>query len=354
MAGSTEKTINHLLQNKRKATKLASLQTGPKWDMAVRQQLEEQAKQAVASSPQVVAPLWGSPSDDEHRPGEGASSTSRWMIPYADLLTLLLGLFLVLYAWSVMPEKPEEQTESTQTKSRKTVSKVQSTKGKVSKDAAKSNPLTKVPGIKSTILAKLQAQKGIRVWEEARGTVISMNDSLLFPASEADVTDSTKKTLDQFANSLKAFPNPVRVEGHTDNSPIQGGKYPSNWELSTARATNVVRYLINQHGIPPTRLTASGYGEFRPIAQNSTIEGKQKNRRVDIVILNALTGAQEPQAVSSAQSPKSNAQDDPSSVPKSPGEDSVSSSESDISGNGPHKAMATNTLIDIPLRDVDN
>jgi chemotaxis protein MotB len=291
-----------MLKQKRAVSKLASLQTGPKWDMASRQSGEIRLKKSTAHQGEVLSPWtqiahegpWGS--HDHHGGGghtEAPTGPTRWMMPYADLLTLLLGLFLVLYAWSIMPNNPSPQSSPIHRNMVQTRSPLVGRQSTLAKQpVVKTQTTSQV--IETKILAQLKNQKGIRVWQESRGTVISLNDSVLFPPAQAIVTPAAKKTLDKFAQTLKALPNPIRVEGHTDNSPIQSGVFPSNWELSTARATNVVRYLITQHGIPANRLAASGYGEFRPIAQNSTIEGKQKNRRVDIVILNALTGAQEP------------------------------------------------------------
>jgi chemotaxis protein MotB len=85
--------------------------------------------------------------------------------------------------------------------------------------------------------------------------------------------------------SLAGYSNPVRIEGNTDNVPISSGKYQSNWELSTARATNIVHYMIENYKFRPGKISAVGYGEFRPIADNGTEAGRAKNRRVDIVLL---------------------------------------------------------------------
>jgi chemotaxis protein MotB len=98
---------------------------------------------------------------------------------------------------------------------------------------------------------------------------------------------------------LLQTPNFIRIEGHTDNVPINTPRFPSNWELSVARATSVVQYLISRHNFPPERLSATGYGEYRPKASNATAEGRQKNRRVDFVILSSLYEKAEPPKASS-------------------------------------------------------
>jgi chemotaxis protein MotB len=97
----------------------------------------------------------------------------------------------------------------------------------------------------------------------------------------------------QLSQAMGARPVPIRIEGHTDNTPIATSQYPSNWELSTARATHIVRYLVESGRWSPEKISAVGYGEFRPLVQNSSIEGKRKNRRVDIVILNEGSVRQE-------------------------------------------------------------
>lgn len=120
---------------------------------------------------------------------------------------------------------------------------------------------------------------------EQRGVVIRFKDQILFDLGKAELRPEARAILDKIGRLIAGIPNHVRVEGHTDNWPIHNERYPSNWELSTARATNVVRYLLETTHIPPKRLSAAGYGEYRPVASNATAEGRAKNRRVDIVIL---------------------------------------------------------------------
>ncbi len=240
--------------------------------------------------------------------GHTHTGHARWMIPYADLLTLLLGFFVVLFAMA--------KTEL------KGISEVRL-----------QNPLHPVPasapvhnGIKDSRQlsitttgahqeskamqhnedARLQKElqgllsPGIAISRQERGVVISLKDSILFTPGSADLTPAARKTIDQLADRLatgmQGDPRPIRVEGHTDNTPIHTSKYPSNWELSTARATTIVKYLVDRHHFAPPQLSAAGYGEFKPIAENSSIEGKQKNRRVDIVVLNRTAAQSEPAA----------------------------------------------------------
>jgi chemotaxis protein MotB len=138
--------------------------------------------------------------------------------------------------------------------------------------------------------------------------VISLKDSILFTAGNADLSPAARHTLDGLIQQLHAAlggqSRPIRVEGHTDNSPIATSKYPSNWELSTARATTIVRFLVASHHFQPQLLSAAGYGEFKPVKDNSSIEGKQKNRRVDIVVLKPDLAQQEPPALNDPTAPK--------------------------------------------------
>ncbi|MBY0403226.1 MAG: OmpA family protein, partial [Cyanobacteria bacterium] len=125
--------------------------------------------------------------------------------------------------------------------------------------------------------------------------IISLKEGVLFEPGTASLSPKAQKTLDHLAKVLKKMSRPIRVEGHTDNTPIATKQYPSNWELSTSRATHIIKYFITQHHFPANKLSAAGYGEFKPITNNSTIEGKQKNRRVDIVVLNPQSTQEEPQ-----------------------------------------------------------
>lgn len=201
------------------------------------------------------------------------TGASRWMIPYADLLTLLLGMFMLLYAIASMDKHGLE-------------SKVEQLTRQISKAAPVKVPEIKVSVLTKELQNKLGQTTGITVKQNDDGLVISLADNILFTPGNAVLNPNAQQKLDGIADLLRQQPHAIRVEGHTDNSPIATSQYPSNWELSTARATHIIQYLIRSHGFSAGRLSAAGYGEFHPIAKNSSIEGKQKNRRVDIVILN--------------------------------------------------------------------
>lgn len=118
-----------------------------------------------------------------------------------------------------------------------------------------------------------------------RGLLIRFLDSVLFDSGKADLTKDATEIIDKVSNILKDTNKKITVEGHTDNLPISTFRFPSNWELSTTRAVNVVKYMINNNGIDPVRLSASGYADQHPISNNNTAEGRKDNRRVDMVIL---------------------------------------------------------------------
>ena len=108
---------------------------------------------------------------------------------------------------------------------------------------------------------------------------------MLFDEGSAIIKADSKQTLDILAGELKKNDKQIQIEGHSDNLPIKSEKYPSNWELSSARAINILNYLMSK-GVDKTRLSAIGYADNKPVAQNDTEEGRSKNRRVDIVIIN--------------------------------------------------------------------
>ena len=141
------------------------------------------------------------------------------------------------------------------------------------------------------------------------GLVIRVPEGFFFDSGDASIHPEVIPILNVLANSLEKIPNSIRVEGHTDNVPINTSRFPSNWELSTARATAIIRHFLTRFIFDPNRLSAGGYAEFRPVAVNTTPEGRLQNRRVDVVILSGKkgkTGIQEKKASNQppAQFPK--------------------------------------------------
>jgi len=134
----------------------------------------------------------------------------------------------------------------------------------------------------------------VRVYQERRGVAVSLGETVMFDSGSSDIRPEGVVLLDTIATGLTNIGNHIRVEGHTDNVPINTFRFPSNWELSTARSGTVVRRMENTHGMSPELLSASGYGENRPVATNDTADGRAQNRRVDIVIMNPAFARAEP------------------------------------------------------------
>ena len=120
---------------------------------------------------------------------------------------------------------------------------------------------------------------------DPRGLVVSMPDDAAFPVGSTDVSPAALGMIGTIADTVRSVPNGVRIEGHTDDVPISTSRYSSNWELSTARASAVVAYLVQHVGVDPARLSAAGYGEFHPRVANDSPMNRARNRRIDIVIL---------------------------------------------------------------------
>jgi chemotaxis protein MotB len=114
---------------------------------------------------------------------------------------------------------------------------------------------------------------------------VSLKEVGFFPSGQADIKPEAYELINTIAEVVTQYNNPLRLEGHTDNIPISTSQFPSNWELSTARATHALKYLLKNFDIETGKISATGYAEFRPLAENSTAEGRAKNRRVDLVML---------------------------------------------------------------------
>ena len=210
----------------------------------------------------------------------------RYLITYADLITLLLGLFIILYAISNIDlnkySKMKSAMESVFGSGRGVIgSKVLTgNRGKING--------SKIDDLKSrlaTVILQHNYSKSVTLEENERGITIHILENILFPSGKADLNSTSKLVLSQLATILSKLPNDIRVEGHTDNVPISSATYPSNWHLSVARALSTAYFLINEQNLDPEKITVVGYAEYKPIADNSTVEGRAKNRRVDIVII---------------------------------------------------------------------
>ncbi len=212
----------------------------------------------------------------------------RWLLTYADLITLLLAFFVVMYSMSAVDNKRFGQVSdalNTILKGGPSVLRHQEDVTKVGHGLLQLGNLRMVQQKIDEKFQELGKQGILKTEITERGLVVHIMESALFDQGSADLKPRALEVLDLVASQLKDRPNHVRIEGHTDDTPIRTPIYPSNWELSSARATAVVRYYTESHSIPAGRISALGYGEYRPVVPNNSIENRAMNRRVDIVIL---------------------------------------------------------------------
>jgi chemotaxis protein MotB len=226
----------------------------------------------------------------------------RWLVSYADFITLLFAFFVVMFAVSQVDSK--RVGRFTEAFSKAVGINVFPLPGEgllvggptPSGDPQSNAPTTsELDGLRE-VLDKLakdgEALKGLQVFRRHTELVLRLPEGLLFDVGEARVGDARQGMLKTLAPELSSRAVDVRVEGHTDDRPISSGRYRSNWELSTRRATAVMAILLAE-GVPPERLSVAGYAEFHPAASNATEDGRRQNRRVDLVVTAAI--AEEPE-----------------------------------------------------------
>lgn len=205
--------------------------------------------------------------------GEG-QHRDRWLLSYADLVTLLLALFIVMYA------------ASDHERAKQVASSFNSQNSGGEGILPENNSLEdKTDKFEQKLTANPVLISKTKMRQTSRGFVVSLSEAGFFAPGDAAVSNEAEQVINEISDSLKKSKLNIRVEGHTDSTPISNSRYPSNWELSTARAASVLLKLT-ENGIAPERLSAAGYGGFQPVADNSTPEGRAQNRRVDVVILN--------------------------------------------------------------------
>jgi chemotaxis protein MotB len=262
--------------------------------------------------------------------GEEHVSHDRWLVSYADFVTLLFAFFVVLYASShVDKRKVSMLALSIQvafqqlgvfdtSNSQIPLSDpeiVPFSKAQVVEDVGRTIDLSHFVGpvrglhhVKPTTppfddfaaelrkaLAPEIQRRIVDINLRREGLVVSLREVGFYESASASLRSSSKDAIDRLVGVLKTRAESLRVEGHTDNVPIHTSLFDSNWELSTARASEFVKILITRYQFPPTRLSAAGFAEFHPVASNQTAEGRASNRRVDIVILNpSIFGSSEP------------------------------------------------------------
>lgn len=231
---------------------------------------------------------------------EKGSSGGGWIATFSDLMTLLLTFFILLYSMSTIDTiKFKNISYSLQAvlmgEGQPTINDGAKNDDPIPIDDSKEVSEIDETTIKEQILVMYEKvreyidEEGLKaevsVSANKRGVYVDIKEAILFESGSAEIKGSGKKVLSQLEKLFNDFSNEIVVEGHTDNVPINRIKYPSNWELSSARAISVVRYLSEKKRIKPSRLSAIGYGEYRPIVNNNSDKNRALNRRVNILII---------------------------------------------------------------------
>lgn len=256
------------------------------------------------------------------RESGGDNGRDRWLITYADLITLLLIFFVMMFAMSRLDtQKYQEITQSLQVTFKTGASILDQGAGltgtanknthKTPDNAAKSQQPSKKSAdalsdrelafrkqeqelqnlmkVISRYVKDNKLEDQIFVADQPQGITITLSDKLLFDVGKADLKSGSVPVMDKLASLFKELHTIISIEGHTDNLPIvYSSKYKDNWELSGARALSVLRYFLDQKQLDPAGFQYAGYGDTRPAADNSTEAGRQKNRRVEIIVLRQL------------------------------------------------------------------
>jgi chemotaxis protein MotB len=222
---------------------------------------------------------------------ESHENHERWLLTYSDLITLLMIFFVIMYAMSNVDAEKYNQLANSMG--------LAMGGGKNIIGSDKPGEVPQTPNVVDQIdefnKTKEEIDKFIKennltgsVETELtdRGLQIRLKNSLLFDSGKADINPGVYTEITKVGKILNKVDGYIRIEGHTDNVPMGIGSIKSNWQLSSMRASNIAEYLIKMSGISPERVAAIGYGEYRPVGDNNTAEGRAKNRRVDIVIVN--------------------------------------------------------------------
>ncbi len=266
------------------------------------------------------------------------SGHERWLISYADFITLLFAFFVVLYSSAQVDKRKAGQLamaiqvafqqmgifDASNTKPETAnsepmpFSKVQMVENAERVQAmgrlvnAPRGALGEMPDrpdmneIQKQLQTALAPQIGrhtVSVTPTKEGIVVSLREVGFFDSGSTSLRPEAEPTLAEFVKVIGPRRVRVRIEGHTDNVPIHSARFASNWELSTSRATEIIKLLITRYGVVPLRLSASGYSEFYPVASNATPEGRAMNRRIDMVILNSQSDMAPPVPASRALNP---------------------------------------------------
>lgn len=244
---------------------------------------------------------------------EEPENHDRWLVSYADFITLLFAFFVVMYSISSVNDgkyrvlsETLESVFSQSTRSENPIQLGELSRGQGELTAAPGLPdfsvsdlelpelpaqppsdLTTIEALSTQLnsaLATLIDDEDVIIRQVGDWLEVEIKSSFLFASGDARLSRAAVPVMGQIADVLSPVANPIQVEGFTDNQPISTARFPSNWELSAARAASVVN-LMDRFGVDPRRMSAVGYGEYKPIADNDTEQGRQKNRRVVLVVL---------------------------------------------------------------------
>lgn len=240
----------------------------------------------------------------------------RWLVSYADFITLLFAVFVVLYAMGQSDKKKVEEVAASIQASfgmatagatapkinvidSKSITIIPSLKPEIAvspmarprrgqaKVRAEEKDFRQIKSSIEAYLVKQGAQSKVSLEITRRGLIVSLKEAGFFDSGRATIKPEAYELINTISEVVTQYNNPLRLEGHTDNVPINTAQFPSNWELSTARATNGLKYLLSNFDVDPDKISATGYAEFRPLVDNSTLEGRARNRRVDLVMLSS-------------------------------------------------------------------
>ncbi len=237
---------------------------------------------------------------------KGRIGHDRWLVSYADFITLMFGFFVVLYAFAKADQKRQLQVSqaidsafssmgifpqalrkpSAAPGAESLVMPANAVMGEdVLAPSQVKQDLNRIRGQLTQTLSSQVAAHTVSIYMGQDGLVISLREAGFFDSGSATPKPQALPTLRQIAATLGRTPYDVRIEGHTDNVPIHNAQFDSNWELSTARATQIARVFLELKAIPPDHLSAAGYAQYHPVASNDTPQGRAQNRRVDLVVL---------------------------------------------------------------------
>jgi chemotaxis protein MotB len=224
-----------------------------------------------------------------------APSHDRWLISYADFITLLFAVFVVLFTSAYSGKDAARTISEAVMNALKTGTIGYASRRQPNADSrtAQQKAIAELLPSLAAVNEKFQKEiaKGqVEIRLEPRGLVISLRQAAFFESAKADINKDALPTIDKVAQILMSVPNPAIVEGHTDAVPIKNSRFSSNWELSAARSIAMLDVLIARGGVPRNRLSIAGFADTMPLDSNEDPQGRAHNRRVDVVILNEIVG----------------------------------------------------------------